>query len=146
MTKLIKYTMSVDDPHAALAFMQKHFPVEACDDPALAQPGGMCNGTFTCGSVGRSQLKQSSASTYGLGAGLPGGNLPFSIHMVNATCRPVKASSLTPAAAGALFDAKIAAATAAAGSGYDQFMDYSLVVLAADLIIRGSACAHRWSP
>eukprot|EP00937_MAST-01D_sp_MAST-1D-sp2_P004578 g4578.t1 len=132
LTKLIKYTMTADDPHSALAFMQAHFPVEACDAPGLAQPGALCNGTFTCGSVGRSQLKQSSVSTYGASAGLPGANIPFSIHMVNATCRPVNERSLTPAAAEVQFDAKFTAAVVA-GGGYDHFMDYALVVLAADL-------------
>ena len=115
IARLFKYTTGTTDPHAALRFAQEYFPVLTCDDPQNVQPGVMCNGTATCGQVGRSQFRPQP------GEGGPG----FSLHMVNASCRP---GGEEVRAVERHFDAKLATMDT-----YDQFMDYTLMLLADSL-------------
>lgn len=113
---IAKYTMAVSDPHAALHFASANFPIWSCDE----NPEGVeCNGTLACGPIGRTNLKAVDETH-----GKVFSSLMFP-HMVNATGRPIGATSVEEVEAA--FDAKLTF------DRYDQFMDYALVVYSKDI-------------
>ena len=112
IARLFKYTTSTTDPHSALRFAQSHFPVLSCDDPENVQPGALCNGTATCGMLGRSQFRPQANQR----------GPAFSLHMVNSSCRP---GGEDVATVERHFDARLEKAEA-----YDEFMDIALVLMA----------------
>ena len=116
-----KYTMAVSDPLTALDFAIKYFPVIDCRSSSNAQ----CNGTDTCGLIGRTNLCGSDACPQAMG---PGSTLMFP-HMINATARPY--GSVSVADVEKQFDRKFKAA--AMTKKYDSFLDFALVVYAKSL-------------
>ena len=119
--------MSVSDPLSALDWVfAAGFPLLDC---RTAGDSGQCNGTDTCGLIGRTSLCVNDACTDDSGG--PGAGFMFP-HMVNSSARPYGALSVEDAEA--QFDAKVAAAfETPASAPFESFLDFSLVVYAKSL-------------
>ena len=128
---IAKYTMSVSDPLSALDWaFAAGWPLLDCRTPG---DSGQCNGTDTCGLIGRTSLCPNDACVDGGLAPGPPNSFMFP-HMVNASSRPYDDLSIEETER--QFTAKLSAAfasSASSGGGYDPFLDFSLVVYAASL-------------